>query len=97
MFSEAAVLYSLHPHAHFRGKSSSFVAHYPDGREETLINIPAYDFNWQSTYDLAKPLTKVIGRQQYRTQMRRRSIVQPLPFVRRQHSVSFVISTWNGH
>ncbi|HEY0686497.1 MAG TPA: redoxin domain-containing protein [Steroidobacter sp.] len=60
-FDQDAVIYSLHPHAHFRGKSSSFVAHYPDGREEMLINIPVYDFNWQSTYDLAKPLTVPAG------------------------------------
>ncbi|HEY5760284.1 MAG TPA: redoxin domain-containing protein [Steroidobacter sp.] len=60
-FDQDAVIFSLHPHAHFRGKSSSFVAHYPDGREETLINVPAYDFNWQSTYDLAKPLTVPAG------------------------------------
>jgi len=60
-FDQDAVIFSLHPHAHFRGKSSSFVAHYPDGREEVLINIPAYDFNWQSTYDLAKPLNVPAG------------------------------------
>lgn len=60
-FDQDAVIYSLHPHAHFRGKSSSFVAHYPDGREQMLINIPVYDFNWQSTYDLAKPLTVPAG------------------------------------
>jgi hypothetical protein len=60
-FKEDAVIFSLHPHAHFRGKSSSFVAHYPDGREEMLLNVPVYDFNWQSTYDLAKPLTVPAG------------------------------------
>jgi len=60
-FTQDAVIFSLHPHAHFRGKSSSFVAHYPDGREETLLNVPVYDFNWQSTYDLAKPLTVPAG------------------------------------
>jgi AhpC/TSA family len=54
-FKEDSVLYSLHPHAHFRGKSASFVAVYPDGREEMLLNIPNYDFNWQSTYDLKEP------------------------------------------
>ena len=61
VFTEAAVLYSLHPHAHFRGKSSSFVAKYPDGREEMLLNVANYDFNWQSTYDLAEPLTVPAG------------------------------------
>jgi hypothetical protein len=68
-FDQDAVIYSLHPHAHFRGKSSSFVAHYPDGREETLINIPVYDFNWQSTYDLAKPLTVPAGTRVVYTQV----------------------------
>ena len=29
-----AILYTLHPHAHYRGKSSRFVAYYPDGRGE---------------------------------------------------------------
>jgi len=54
-FKEEALVYSLHPHSHFRGRSASFVAYYPDGTQETLLNVPTYDFNWQSTYDLAKP------------------------------------------
>jgi hypothetical protein len=60
-FRNDSVIYSLHPHAHFRGKSASFVAKYPDGREEMLLNIPTYDFNWQATYDLAKPITVPAG------------------------------------
>jgi peroxiredoxin len=55
-FDQDSILYSLHPHAHFRGKAASFVAKYPDGREEMLLNIPVYDFNWQATYDLSKPI-----------------------------------------
>ena len=51
-FKADAVIYTLHPHAHFRGKSASFVANYPDGATETLLNVPAYDFNWQATYEL---------------------------------------------
>ena len=47
-----AIIYTLHPHAHYRGKASRFVAYYPDGKEQTLLNIPAYDFNWQGTYEL---------------------------------------------
>ena len=68
-FKEDAVIYSLHPHAHFRGKSASFVAKYPDGREETLLNVPNYDFNWQSTYDLVKPLTVPAGTKVVYTQV----------------------------
>jgi hypothetical protein len=56
-----AIIYTLHPHAHYRGKASRFVAYYPDGRSEMLLNIPAYDFNWQGTYELAQPQTIPAG------------------------------------
>ncbi len=49
------LLYSLLPHAHFRGKASEFRAYYPDGSEELLLSVPNYDFNWQTTYKLAEP------------------------------------------
>src|SRR5205085_2580251 len=29
---------------------------YPDGREETVLNVPKYDFNWQLVYQPMKPL-----------------------------------------
>ena len=51
-----AKLLSVQPHMHVRGKSMMVRAVYPDGRIETLINVPRYDFNWQTTYVLAKPL-----------------------------------------
>ena len=50
-----AWLYSLMPHAHFRGKAAEFRAVYPDGSEELLLSVPNYDFNWQTTYELAEP------------------------------------------
>ncbi len=56
-----AILYTLHPHAHYRGKASRFVAYYPDGKEQTLLNIPAYDFNWQGTYELVEPMKVPAG------------------------------------
>ena len=43
------------PHMHVRGKDMTYVAHYPDGRSETLLSVPKYDFNWQHTYELAEP------------------------------------------
>lgn len=46
---------SMTPHMHVRGKDMTYVAHYPDGREETLLRVPRYDFNWQITYELAEP------------------------------------------
>ena len=40
---------------HVRGKDMTYIAHYPDGTYETLLSVPKYDFNWQITYELAKP------------------------------------------
>jgi len=39
---------------HLRGKSFEFTAFYPDGREEKLLTVSRYDFNWQLTYQLAE-------------------------------------------
>jgi len=46
---------TLTPHMHVRGKDMIYIAHYPDGTSETLLSVPKYDFNWQITYELAKP------------------------------------------
>ena len=54
-------LYAFQPHMHLRGKSMKYTAVYPDGREEVLINVPKYDFNWQIVYELAKPITLPAG------------------------------------
>ena len=32
-----------------------YTAHYPDGREETLLDVPKYDFSWQLQYILPEP------------------------------------------
>jgi hypothetical protein len=47
-----AVAYTAH--MHFRGKSMTTKAIYPDGREEVLLDVPHYDFRWQETYFLKK-------------------------------------------
>jgi hypothetical protein len=55
-FNESGFLLSFFPHMHLRGKAFRYVAEYPDGREEILLDIPAYDFNWQMVYHLEEPL-----------------------------------------
>lgn len=60
---EDVVLQSLFPHMHLRGKAFEYVATYPGGETETLLKVPAYDFNWQLTYHLAKPLLLPKGTQ----------------------------------
>ncbi|MEM0955660.1 MAG: redoxin domain-containing protein [Pseudomonadota bacterium] len=54
-FWDDAVLYSLVPHSHYRGKSSRFDLVFPDGERELILSVPNYDFNWQRTYTLAEP------------------------------------------
>ena len=54
-FRRDVLVYDLLPHAHYRGKASEFRAFYPDGREEVLLSVPNYDFNWQTTYVLEEP------------------------------------------
>jgi mono/diheme cytochrome c family protein len=49
-------LTSFMPHMHLRGKDFKYTVVYPDGREEVLLSVPKYDFNWQLAYELKKPL-----------------------------------------
>ncbi len=41
---------ALFSHMHLRGKDTTFFAHYPDGRKETLLVLPNYSFDWQLSY-----------------------------------------------
>jgi len=52
---EPITLYGFTPHMHLRGKDMTWVLTLPDGRQETLLSVPKYDFNWQTYYELAKP------------------------------------------
>jgi len=45
---------SYAPHMHVRGKSFLYEAVYPDGKREVLLDVPKYDFNWQTNYELAE-------------------------------------------
>jgi peroxiredoxin len=49
-----SLLLSFMPHMHLRGKSFRYVARWPDGTSEILLDVPRYDFNWQTTYYLAE-------------------------------------------
>lgn len=48
-------LLAFMPHMHLRGKAFSYEAILPDGKKETLLDVPAYDFNWQTAYRLSEP------------------------------------------
>jgi hypothetical protein len=50
------LVYDIMPHAHLRGKASRMTAYFPDGREQVLLNVPRYDFNWQTGYVYKEPV-----------------------------------------
>ena len=54
-FRRDSVLLSLRPHLHLRGKSFEYRARFPDGSQEILLEVPDYDFDWQTRYVLAQP------------------------------------------
>jgi peroxiredoxin len=60
-FTEDVELLSLMPHMHLRGKDFTYQVVYPDGKKETLLSVPRYDFSWQSHYRLARPLRLPAG------------------------------------
>ena len=47
---------SMAPHMHLRGKAFKYELELPDGTRTTLLDVPKYDFNWQTNYRLAEPL-----------------------------------------
>jgi len=64
--TEDITLYTMSPHMHLRGKSLKWVVVYPDGREQTILDVPKFDFNWQIDYELETPLhipagSKILG------------------------------------
>ena len=50
-----ALLISLFPHMHLRGKDFAFLLPGPHGQVETLLKVSHYNFHWQINYKLAQP------------------------------------------
>lgn len=55
IFDTDTTILALHPHMHLRGKDAKYVAYYPDGTQEVLLEVPEFDFNWQLDYSYAEP------------------------------------------
>ncbi|TWT30037.1 redoxin domain-containing protein [Blastopirellula retiformator] len=53
--TEGAYLLAMMPHMHLRGKAFRYELK-QEGENEVLLDIPAYDFNWQTAYRLQDPL-----------------------------------------
>lgn len=54
-FEEETYLLSMLPHMHLRGTYAKYTAHYPDGTTEVLLEVPQWDFNWQTGYGYPEP------------------------------------------
>lgn len=54
-YGRDVLLLSVFPHMHLRGKDFHYEVIYPDGKKETLMNMPRYDFNWQTSYVFVEP------------------------------------------
>ncbi len=64
-FHKDTLLLTFAPHMHLRGKAFRYDLRYPDGHVETLLDVPQYDFNWQTIYMLAEPKLAPAGSQLY--------------------------------
>ena len=49
-----SLLFAMSPHMHLRGSWMRYEALYPSGKRETLLSVPHYDFNWQTSYRLTQ-------------------------------------------
>ena len=61
LFRNPVRLMSFMPHSHVRGKAYRYELQYPDGRSETVLDVPRYDFNWQLEYALRDPIDVPAG------------------------------------
>jgi hypothetical protein len=60
-FKQNVVLLDVRPHMHLRGGDARLSAVFPDGREQVLVVVPAFDFNWQRRYLFQEPLRLPAG------------------------------------
>lgn len=56
-FTGDALLYEFSPHMHYRGSSARYTLIYPNETRETILNVPAYFFDWQALYRLEEPIS----------------------------------------
>jgi hypothetical protein len=60
-FLQDATVWGLFPHTHVRGKRWRYAVELPDGSRRTVLDVPRYDFNWQTYYMFKTPLQVPAG------------------------------------
>jgi mono/diheme cytochrome c family protein len=86
-FPADATLYTVFPHAHYRGENMQVFLQKPGQAEQLILSLPHYDFNWQRGYDFATPMqipagSKIITRYQYDNSANNRANPDPTITVR---------------
>jgi hypothetical protein len=64
-FTADVELVEFMPHMHVRGKSMTYHLVYPDGRDQIVLSVPKYDFNWQLLYQPANRIRVPKGTRMY--------------------------------
>ena len=54
-------IWGLLPHTHLRGTRWKYTLEKPDGTSQVVLDVPRYDFNWQTYYFFATPLEMPAG------------------------------------
>jgi len=54
-------IWGLLPHTHLRGTRWQYKLERPDGTSSVILDVPHYDFNWQTYYLFATPLEIPVG------------------------------------
>ena len=54
-------IWGLMPHTHLRGTRWQYTLEKPDGTSQVILDVPRYDFNWQTYYMFATPLEVPAG------------------------------------
>ena len=62
-----ALLLGFMPHMHVRGKSFRYESVERDGNRVVLLDVPKFDFNWQTSYRLQEPIKLAAGTRIYCT------------------------------
>ena len=55
-FVANTTLWGIFPHTHLRGTKWLYVLELADGTKKTILDVPGYDFHWQTYYMFKQPL-----------------------------------------
>jgi len=60
-FGQPIRIWGMMPHTYLRGTRWQYKLERPDSTSEIILDVPRYDFNWQTYYMFAKPLDLPAG------------------------------------